>query len=147
MILLYHGTLRRYVRRILTQGLKPSVGWGGANTEGVFLSGSRKGAMRWAKMSWMREHGYEMEASRFSRHCKYPECCIAVLVVVIPASYTCHLRGDLEQLEDYLEILPEQYLEDQNLFEQDWQASLKYIGDVRYVKKIPPEWIHLSEVG
>jgi len=143
MVRLYHGTLREHVSHILKQVLKPSVGWGWANTEGVFLSGSRKGATYWAKMSWMREHGYEMEASRFSRHCKSPKRCIAVLVVTVPASHTCCLRGDMEQFEDYLEILPEQYLENRNLFEQDWQASLKYIGDVRYAGEIPSKWIRL----
>ncbi len=139
-VVLYHGTLKSSVRPILQKGLQSTSGWGGANTEGVYLSGSIDGAAYWALYAYAREHESDMDVppseeewkalirERSKRH-------IAVLEIRVPPEYQQHLRADMEQAEDV------QYTGT----DEDWQEALKQIGDVRYTGgTIPPQWI--SEV-
>lgn len=129
----YHGTLVSALPSILKNGLKVSSGWGGAGTEGVYLSGSVGGAKYWAKLAYQREHDDRLEADRFDR--KFPgkkaDKVIAVLAIDIPEKFLKNLRADMEQAEDV------GFEGD----ESDWEASLVEIGDVRYIGPVPPTWI------
>jgi hypothetical protein len=131
-ITLYHGTLSKNLKSILKNGLEPSPGWGGAGTHGVYLSGSVEGAKYWAVFAYARDKDEDFEMRKTepkaSKH-------ISILSVVIPPEFLGNLRADMEQAEDVG-------------FEgsaEDWQESLKLIGDAMYVSKIPPDWI--SRVG
>jgi len=133
-VFLYHGSILGRVPSILARGIDVGEGWGGAGTSGVFLSGSPEGALYWAKMAFLRDRGEKLEVASFDR--KYgPRMhkLIAVLGVRIPASETGRLRADMEQAEDVG-------------FEgtdEDWEASLDQIGDVRFDGQVPLEWIEL----
>ena len=127
-VTLYHGTLRKNVAKILKNGLNVSSGWGGAGTEGVFLSGSKEGALYWAKLAYQQEHELRMEVSKFDP-ANLPE--LAILKVVVPKNKTDLLKADMEQAEDV----------GFDGDESDWRASLEQIGDVRYDERIPPAWI------
>lgn len=138
MPVLYHGTPKANVPGILKRGIRLCEGWGGAGTSGVYLSGTIDGAIYWAKVAWLRDHHHDVDTERFERYCPQADKCIAVLKVTIPPSHVCCLRADMEQYEDVQ--LPPEY-NDPKQFEKDWQASLRYIRDVRFTGKIPPEWI------
>ena len=131
-VTLYHGTLKENVPSILSGGLKVSSGWGGAGTEGVYLSKTPSGAEYWAKIAYMsaNEEGYEPE--KFDR--KYgdkKQDLISILRIVIPAAEMDNLRADMEQAEDY-------GFKGES---EDWRESLNVIGDVMYDGDIPSSWI------
>ena len=126
---LYHGTTAEALPDILSGGLNVTYGWGGAGTEGVFLSSTKTGALMWAMSSIMSKADEGAEPSRFFRKHKLEE--LALLEVCIPEDELANLKADMEQAEDY------QYDGE----EDDWQASLEQIGDVRFDKKIPALWL------
>lgn len=133
-VVLYHGTLRKLLAQIQQQGLKPSVGWGGADTEGVYLSKTTNGALYWAKLAYQNSIGGRLEADRFDRNnSKQQNDILVVLRVNIPYTHVSNLRADMEQAEDY----------GFDGDELDWQASLQQIGDVRYEGVIPSAWIQV----
>jgi hypothetical protein len=134
-VTLYHGTLRKNLKAIMTHGLTESSGWGGAGTSGVYLSSTKEGALYWAKMAYMREIEEEMELARFDRrYGKNANQLLAVLTVTIPPEALQNLQADMEQAEDV------EYDGDP----ADWQASLDQIGDARFQGRVPPEWISLA---
>lgn len=131
-VVLYHGTLRDRVPAILDRGIDVGEGWGGAGTSGVFLSGSRDGALYWAKMAFLREKGEKLEAARFDRKWgARQDDLLAVLEVRIPACQLARLKADMEQAEDV------GFEGD----EDDWRASLREIGDVRFDGPVPAAWV------
>jgi hypothetical protein len=133
-VTLYHGTLRKDVPSILKNGLRSHPGYGGAGTEGVYLTNRPATALYWAKSRYQLEHEEHPDTERFDRHHgQEVGKLLAVLQVVIPASNFGNLFADMEQSEDV------QFDGD----ESDWEAGLKAIGDVRYGGTIPPQWISL----
>lgn len=128
---LYHGTTRAAVRKILKSGLRTTAGWGGAGTEGVYLSGSPAGALAWAMQSLLTKTGEGGDVSRFFRKHRLDE--LALLEVRIPEDELVNLKADMEQAEDV------QYDGE----EDDWQAALEQIGDVRFDKPIPAAWLRM----
>ena len=131
-VTLYHGTLKENVLSILSGGLKVSSGWGGAGTEGVYLSKTPSGAEYWAKIAYMSKNEEPLEPEKFNR--KYgdkKEDLISILRIVIPASETKNLKADMEQAEEY-------GFEGES---EDWQQSLDVIGDVMHDGDIPSAWI------
>lgn len=131
-LVLYHGTLRSNISSIQKSGLKPSSGWGGWGTEGVFLEATNDGALYWAKICHQRSVDKNMDTERFDREFgpKQDEL-LAVLKVTVPASHLVNLNADMEQAEDF----------GFDGDESDWQESLEEIGAVRYKGTIPPSWI------
>lgn len=130
---LYHGTLASHVPVIRRRGIAPGEGWGGAGTTGAFLSGTPRGALYWAKLTWQREHGEKLEAERFDRmHAHHADSLLGIVVVDVPAAAQARLRADEEQMEDVGEP---------DMDPADWRRSLLITGDVRYDEKIPPTWI------
>lgn len=132
--LLYHGTLKRHLKKIEKYGgLKITRGWGGQGTMGVFLSGTFESALLWAKIAYMVQTHQEFSPSKFDR--LYPEDKawdkIAILGVKIPQKFGSLLRADEEQRED------SGFSGD----EYDWRGSLKKIGDVRFDAPIPVAWL------
>lgn len=128
-LVLYHGTLREDLPKIKAEGLKPSEGWGGANTEGVFLSESKEGALYWAKLRFLRDREMKLEENYFDQKFSEQEKnLLALLEVTITADQFGNLSADMEQAEDV----------GFEGGEDDWQASLDEIGDVVYKLKIPP---------
>ena len=137
-IVLYHGTLDQFVPNILREGLKPAPGWGGANTFGVFLSGSYDGAQNWGRYAAASnldldgdgESDFGGDAERYTR--AFPSLPhVRVLKVTVPAAMAKNLRADMEQAEEHgFERGP-----------KDWRASLSIIGDVMYAGGIPAEWL------
>ena len=131
-VTLYHGTLKENVPSILSGGLKVSSGWGGAGTEGVYLSKTPSGAEYWAKIAYMSKNEESLEPEKFDR--KYgdkKQDLISILRIVIPTAEMDNLRADMEQAEDY-------GFEGES---EDWQQSLDVIGDVMYAGDIPSNWI------
>jgi hypothetical protein len=126
---LYHGTTTEALPSILSGGLKVVPGWGGAGTEGVYLSNSKTGALMWAMSSLLSKTGEGGDPSRFFRKHSLDE--LALVEVRIPESELENLKADMEQAEDY------QYDGE----EDDWQASLDQIGDVRFDGPVPASWI------
>jgi len=87
-------------------------------------------------MSWQREHEEKMEEARFDRaHGADQDQLLAVLVIDVPARSLGKLKADEEQFEDV------QYPEDVAQDPDNWQASIEYIGDVRFDGHIPKTWI------
>ena len=142
-VVLYHGTFKDFVPSILRDGLTPATGWGGANTTGVFLSGSFEGARRWGRYAAASnldldgdgESDFSGDAERYER--RFPSLPhVQVLRVTIPATKVKHLRADMEQAEEFgFEGKP-----------TDWRGSLKAIGDVMYAGPIPAAWIEVVQV-
>lgn len=135
-VTLYHGTLKENVPSILSGGLKVSSGWGGAGTEGVYLSKTPSGAEYWAKIAYMSKNEESLEPEKFDR--KYgdkKQDLISILRIVIPTSEMDNLRADMEQAEDY-------GFEGES---EDWQQSLDVIGDVMYAGDIPSTWISVLQ--
>ena len=135
-VTLYHGTLKENVPSILSGGLKVSSGWGGAGTEGVYLSKTPSGAEYWAKIAYMSKNEESLEPEKFDR--KYgdkKQDLISILRIVIPTSEMDNLRADMEQAEDY-------GFEGES---EDWQQSLDVIGDVMYAGDIPSAWISVLQ--
>jgi hypothetical protein len=137
-VVLYHGTLRENVPGILTEGLHTSEGMGWEGNVGVYLAGSIDSAMYWAKFAFQLMHDEDdlriSDAEDFDLvYGKRQEEFLAIVEVTIPYSYTKDLRADMEQAEDV----------DFEGDETDWKLSLKEIGDVMFVRDIPPEWIKL----
>jgi len=130
-ITLYHGTLLEKIPSILKTGLDAGAGWGSYGGSGVFLSSSYKGALYWAKVSFLASKGEKMESSRFDR--KYSPKILAVVKVTIPQTHFKYLKADMEQAEDF----EEGYEKD------EWEKSLRIAGDVMYIRKIPPAWIRI----
>ena len=131
-VILYHGTLKEKVPAILRDGLKKSIGWGEAGTEGVYLSGTRAGAEYWAKIAYMSANDERLESGIFDReYGDRKDELIRVLRVEIPMSAIGNLRADMEQAEEY-------GFEGES---EDWQQSLNVIGDVMYDGDIPSNWI------
>lgn len=126
---LYHGTERHNLATIEEEGLHMGEGWGGAGTNGVFLSGSPEGALYWAKQSYSMRRGEKAE--HFDRH--HGEDEVVVLEVNIPVEFLSSLKADMEQAEDV----------GFDGSEDDWERALEEIGDVRFDGPIPPEWIGL----
>jgi hypothetical protein len=126
---LYHGTTTEALPSILSGGLKVVSGWGGAGTEGVYLSNSKTGALMWAMSSLLSKTGEGGDPSRFFRKHSLDE--LALVEVRIPESELENLKADMEQAEDY------QYDGE----EDDWQASLDQIGDVRFDGPVHASWI------
>lgn len=131
-VVLYHGTTRKHLAKIMRQGLKASGGYGGAGTFGTYLSGSKDGALYWAKKAFMLDNGEKGEIERFDRkYGKRQDELLAILQVNIPASAIDKLRADMEQAEDVgFEGGPE-----------NWQVSLEQIGDVMFDGNIPASWL------
>lgn len=129
---LFHGTLAHHINDILENGITMGEGWGGAGTEGVFLSGTPEGALYWAKMAYQRANDGKLEAYSFDRdHGREADRLIAVVAVQIPKAHSKHLMADEEQFEDVgADFEPD-----------DWRQSLEKIGDVRFNGMIPPEWL------
>lgn len=129
---LYHGTLVSRLSNILANGISKGEGWGGAWTSGVFLSGTEEGALYWAKLAFQREAEEKLEIDRFDRaHGGDVDQLLAVLVIDIPKDETDKLKADEEQFEDVgADFDPD-----------DWEQSLDVIGDVRFEREIPPQWI------
>ena len=137
-LVFYHGTLDQFVPSILRDGLKPAAGWGGANTFGVFLSGSYGGAQSWGRYAAASnldldgdgEIDFDGDAERYAR--AFPTLPhVQVLKVTVPAAMVKNLRADMEQAEEHgFEGAP-----------KDWRASLSIIGDVMYAGAIPSEWL------
>jgi GNAT superfamily N-acetyltransferase len=141
-VVLYHGTFNDFVPSILRDGLTPSVGWGGANTEGVFLSGTPEGAQYWGRYAAANnldldkdgDADFGGDAERYAR--AFPNLPhITLLKVTVPASHLHNLRADMEQAEDVgFEGKP-----------TDWRGSLKAIGDVMYAGSIPAGWLEVVQ--
>lgn len=83
----------------------------------------------WAMSSLLSKEGEGGDPSRFFRKHKLEE--LALLEVRIPEDELANLKADMEQAEDY------QFDGE----EDDWQAALEQIGDVRFDKKIPASWL------
>lgn len=133
---LYHGTAAGALRSICATGIRVGEGWGGAGTSGVFLSRSPVAALYWAKMAHQRDHDEKMEAERFDRAHKLDRDDLIVVVQVdVPFEELHRLKADDEQFEDV------QYPEDVEQDPDDWESSLKYIGDARFDGPAPPEWV------
>lgn len=131
-VTLYHGTLRRKLPKILRRGLQPSEGWGGANTFGVFLSGTPEGALYWAKLAHQRDKDEKLEVGRFDR--AYGDRAaelLAIVEVTIPPAEIGQLKADMEQAEDV------GFEGDRD----DWEASLEEIGDVMFDGQVPASWV------
>lgn len=127
---LYHGTSREAADSIARQGILPSEGWGGAGTEGVYLSSSKTGALMWAMSSLLSKKDEGGDPSKFfARGHSADE--LVLLEVRIPDNRLSDLKADMEQAEDY------QY----DGTEDDWEASLDQIGDVRFDGPIPAAWV------
>ena len=141
-VVLYHGTFKPFVPSILKDGLTPATGWGGANTTGVFLSGSPEGARYWGRYAAASnldldgdgDADFDGNAERYER--RFPSLPhVQVLRVTVPANKVKNLRADMEQAEDVG-------------FEggaADWQESLAAIGDVMYAGPIPAAWIEVFQ--
>ena len=87
-------------------------------------------------MTWQREREEKIEEAKFDRaYGNKQDEILAVLVVDIPARSRGKLKADEEQFEDV------QYPEDVEQDPDNWQASIEYIGDVRYDGRIPSTWI------
>jgi len=69
-VVLYHGTQRRFVSRILRQGIKPSFSrgeWmGESSSEGVYLTKWIETAADWAGQGWCMDHHHD--ADEFERY-------------------------------------------------------------------------------
>ena len=131
-VVLYHGTYQDFVPSILKSGLTAAAGWGGANTHGVFLSGTVEGGRSWGRYAAATEMGMSGDAERYTQ--QYPDLPhVRVFRVVIPANKVKNLRADMEQAEEY----------DYGGKSTDWQASLLIIGDVMYKGEIPASWVSL----
>lgn len=131
---LYHDTLKRHLKKIERYGgIKTTTGWGGANTVGVFLSGTFDAALLWAKIAYMVQTRDEFNPGKFDRIFPGDKAWskIAILEVRIPDQYESLLFADMEQAEDV------GFEGD----ERDWRLSLKEIGDVRFDSPIPISWI------
>jgi GNAT superfamily N-acetyltransferase len=141
-VVLYHGTFKPFVPSILKDGLTPATGWGGANTTGVFLSGSPEGARYWGRYAAASnldldgdgDADFDGNAERYER--RFPSLPhVQVLRVTVPANKVKNLRADMEQAEDVG-------------FEggaEDWQESLAAIGDVMYAGPVPAAWIEVAQ--
>lgn len=127
---LYHGTTKKAASKILKSGIKTTVGWGGANSEGVFLSGSKTGALMWAMSSLLSKNDEGGDPSKFFAR-GYSLDDLALIEVHVSADKLSDLKADMEQAEDY------QYDGD----EDDWEASLDQIGDVRFDGSVPASWL------
>lgn len=131
-IKLYHGTLKKNLKNIMSEGLVPSAGWGGAGTEGVYLSQSIDGADYWAVFAFAIDRDIDMEYERIRNKAQKH---IAILEISIPEDKIENLRADMEQAEDFhFEGDP-----------TDWQASLEQMGDAMYDGTIPPSWIKIIQ--
>jgi hypothetical protein len=138
-LILYHGLVRKNLSKIKTQGLKPSYGYGGAGTKGVYLTKNKDTAVYWAKLQYMRnleEYTMVDETLFDKRYGKQLKNLLAVVQVTIPPSDFNKLYADIEQREDV----------GFDGDESDWKASLEQIGDVRFDGTITPAWIKDVEI-
>jgi hypothetical protein len=131
---LYHGTLRSSLPGILKKGIEVGEGWGGAGTNGVYLSASPEGALYWAKLQHQKINDEKLEIDRFDRShtSRDTDRLLAIVEVTIPAEKLDDLKADMEQAEDV----------GFDGSEDDWQASLDEIGDTRFDGHVPPEWVN-----
>jgi hypothetical protein len=129
---LYHGTLSENIPAILRQGLMPGSGWGGAGSHGVFLSGTPEGALYWAKIAYQRLFTEKFEIHSFDRlHGHEVGDLLAIVVVDVPDSAVHRLKADVEQFEDV----------GARFSTDDWEESLRVIGDVRFDGHVPAAWV------
>ena len=133
-LILYHGLIRSNLAKVKTQGLKPSHGYGGAGTNGVYLTKYKDVAIYWAKLQYMRSlEDYTMvdETLFDKRYGKQIKKLLAIVQVTIPPTAFDNLHADMEQAEDV----------GFEGSESDWKGSLEKIGDVRFDSTIPTAWI------
>lgn len=115
-VVLYHGTLRTNLPKILRDGLRSGFGWG-AEKAGVFLSANVENAAYWARRS------HATKVLGLGRDAELPlinDSEIAVLRVTIPADFTENLR--------------------------ERRTSFSKPEDMQYVGDIPPEWIRETPI-